>query len=116
MAAILWFRSCQNQVPVQFSEHARVNRFKEIAKLNRPFTPMELADNGAGLGIERSEKVDHAAATRSADRQNRWTSLLSGSYLRLCEALFKVLNPALLVRFQLSCSLELSSDRQSARV
>src|SRR5579864_2491071 len=52
----------KNQVQFQFIRHACVNGFKEIAKLDRSMTPMELADNSAGLGIERREQVDGAVA------------------------------------------------------
>ena len=50
----------KNQVHVHSTGHACVNGCQEIAKLDCAVAPMELADNGAGLGVERSEQVDSA--------------------------------------------------------
>jgi hypothetical protein len=45
---------------VQCHGHAGDDGFQKIAKLDCPVAPMNLADNGAGLGIERTEEVDGA--------------------------------------------------------
>jgi hypothetical protein len=50
----------KNQVQALLSGRACLNVFYEIAKLDRPVTPMEAADNSAGLGIERSKQINRA--------------------------------------------------------
>ena len=45
----------EDQVQLQFTRHRGVDGFKEAAKLDRAVTAMELADHGAGLGVERGE-------------------------------------------------------------
>ena len=45
---------------LRFSCHAGVDRFQKTAKLDRPVTTMELTNNEAGLGVERSKQGDSA--------------------------------------------------------
>src|SRR5581483_9123518 len=45
---------------VQFTGHTCLDGFQKTAKLDGAVAPMKLTDNGAGLGIERSEQVDGA--------------------------------------------------------
>ena len=46
-----------NQVQVQFIGDACVNGFKELAKLDRSLTPMELADNSAALASTAANRL-----------------------------------------------------------
>ena len=50
----------QNQVQVQFAGYAGIDGFQEITKFDCAVPPMKLANNGTGLGVERSEQVDGA--------------------------------------------------------
>jgi hypothetical protein len=50
----------ENQVQFQLVWHGAVDGFEKAAKLDRAVAAMELADYGAGLGIQGSEQVDGA--------------------------------------------------------
>ena len=81
----------ENQVQVQFARHAGVNGFQETTKLDSAVSPMELADDGAGLGIERSEHVDRtvthvirrAALGLAGAHRQQWLAAVESLNLRL---------------------------------
>ena len=47
---------------LQVARDGGVNGLKEAAKLHCAVTAMELADHGAGLGVERGKQVEGAMA------------------------------------------------------
>jgi hypothetical protein len=74
----------EDQMQLQFVRHCGVDSCKEAAKLARAVALMELANHGAGAGVERGEQVGGAMAQvirraplglAGAHRQQRLTAV-----------------------------------------
>ena len=89
----------EDQVQFQVARHGGVDGFQEAAKLDRAVTAMELADHGAGFGVERGEQVDGAVAqvVRRAARG------LSGAHWQQRQTAIKRLNLRFLIHAQHQC-------------